>query len=149
MQFMNQYLNKRLVRLTHPWLFWLFNEKEDSLSNRPNFSWQYCNTILLYYNRHIVRESSKTYVHKILFNGLHQGIRTVRNTLQKSYNTKQNKLYQTSVFSGDNDLIRSSDHITMPGGEEEALPENTKTQSSLWKEIPSAPPWDDSWPQYY
>lgn len=44
------------------------------------------------------------------------------------------------LFSGDNDLARISDHITMPGGEEGALPENTrihKGQSILCKEIPS------------
>lgn len=56
------------------------------------------------------------------------------------------------LFSGDNDLARISDHITMPGGKEGALPENTrirKGHSILWKEMPSASLWDDSWPQDY
>lgn len=38
-------------------------------------------------------------------------------------------MHQTIVFSGDNDLAKTSDHITMPGGEEGALPENTKRQN--------------------
>ena len=47
------------------------------------------------------------------------------------------RLNNTIVLLGDNDLAQYSDNATMPGGEEGALPKNTKTQKgSLERKYP-------------